>query len=170
MFFSSWKVKSSSVEVLMVDYQNPQHQKDLISLMETYSHDLMGGGETLPAYTRSNLIESLSLIPGAFSLLAYEKRQAIGLTNCFQGFSTFLCRPLINIHDVIVLDGYRGRGICHKLLKEVETIAQQRGCCKLTLEVLQGNKSAKKAYAKFGFKGYELDPNLGHALFWDKIL
>ncbi|MFT5906124.1 MAG: ribosomal protein S18 acetylase RimI-like enzyme, partial [Cryomorphaceae bacterium] len=40
--------------------------------------------------------------------------------------------------------------------------------CKITLEVLSKNEVAKSAYQKFGFSGYELDPEAGKALFWEK--
>lgn len=43
-------------------------------------------------------------------------------------------------------------------------------CCKLTLEVLEGNKLAQQVYRRFGFQGYELDPKMGRALFYEKKL
>jgi hypothetical protein len=30
-------------------------------------------------------------------------------------------------------------------------VARQRGCCKITLEVLEGNAVAQASYGKFGF-------------------
>jgi hypothetical protein len=39
-----------------------------------------------------------------------------------------------------------------------------------SLEVLEGNKSAQAAYKASGFDGYELDPKMGKALFWQKKL
>jgi ribosomal protein S18 acetylase RimI-like enzyme len=54
------------------------------------------------------------------------------------------------------------------MLKEVEEIAKKKGCCKITLEVLEGNKVAQRSYKKFGFAGYELNPLMGKALFWEK--
>ena len=56
------------------------------------------------------------------------------------------------------------------MLEKVEQIAIERGCCKLTLEVLEGNQAAQNSYQKFGFSAYELDPEMGRALFWDKKL
>lgn len=38
-----------------------------------------------------------------FSVLAFDADQPVGLINAIEGFSTFACKPLINIHDVIVL-------------------------------------------------------------------
>jgi len=56
------------------------------------------------------------------------------------------------------------------LLEKVEEVACSKGCCKITLEVLSNNEIAKCAYSKFGFAGYELDPEAGSALFWQKKL
>ena len=41
---------------------------------------------------------------------------------------------------------------------------------KLTLEVLQGNRSAITLYERIGFAGYQLDPALGQAQFLQKVL
>ena len=105
-----------------------------------------------------------------FTVLAYVDEAPAGIINCVEGFSTFSCKSLINIHDCGVLAKYRGLGLSLKMFGEVEKIAREMGCCKLTLEVLQGNKVAQNAYKKLGFSGYELDPKLGHALFWEKKL
>ncbi len=56
------------------------------------------------------------------------------------------------------------------MLEKVEEIAISKGCCKLTLEVLEGNQIARSSYNKFGFTDYKLDPKMGQALFWQKIL
>ncbi len=53
---------------------------------------------------------------------------------------------------------------------ELKPLRKTRDCCKLTLEVLEGNHIAQAAYTKFGFSGYELDPEMGRALFWEKKL
>ena len=89
---------------------------------------------------------------------------------CIEGFSSFACMPLINIHDMAVLPKFRGRKYSQKLLAKVEEVAKERKCCKLTLEVLEGNSVAQSAYRAFGFEGYELDPQMGKALFWQKKL
>jgi GNAT superfamily N-acetyltransferase len=57
-----------------------------------------------------------------------------------------------------------------KLLQAIEDLAREKNCCKITLEVLEGNKSAQQVYLKAGFAGYVLDPEMGHALFWQKNL
>jgi len=56
------------------------------------------------------------------------------------------------------------------LFAEIEKTARARGCCKITLEVLEGNGIAKNAYKKQGYSDYQLDPKFGSALFWTKSL
>ncbi len=156
--------------VSLVDYNDHQQTNDLLLLLNEYAQSPMGGGKPLTRYTQKHLISALAKHPSAFSVIAYDKQQAIGLANCFEGFSTFQCRPLINIHDFMVSTNYRGQGISQQLLDAIESIAKARHCCKITLEVLSGNASAQRAYEKYGFTAYELDPHAGHALFWEKTV
>ncbi|MBF9000279.1 MULTISPECIES: GNAT family N-acetyltransferase [Vibrio] len=157
-----------STEIIIADYTKPAHAEAIVSLMVQYAADPMGGGSTLSKYVQENLVAELSRVPNAFSVLAFVDGIPAGLINCLQGFSTFKCKPLINIHDVVVGAEFRGQGLSQGLLAKVEEVAKERGCCKLTLEVLSGNDAAKQTYQKFGFAGYELDPEAGHALFWQK--
>ena len=157
-----------NVEVLQADYRNEKHAADLVYLLDSYARDSMGGGVPLSEETVQNLGAELAKLPHAFSVLCYVDEVPVGLVNCFEGFSTFKCMPLINIHDIAVVGDFRGLGLSQRMLGEVERIARHRGCCKITLEVLEGNEVAKNAYLKFGFDGYELDPTLGKAMFWQK--
>lgn len=156
--------------IYQVDYQNPQHGEALVTLLDHYARDEMGGGEALPESVKTTLVNNLAKLPNAISLLAYEGEKAVGLINAFEGFSTFANEPLINIHDVVVEKEHRGRGIAQQLLSVIEEIAKARGCCKLTLEVLSGNQLAKASYEKFGFEQYQLKPEAGQALFLEKTL
>ncbi len=158
------------IEVVKADYLSREHGKDIPMLLNEYALDLMGGGQALPKYVIDNLVNELSKISSAFSFIAYVDAKPAGLVNCFETFSTFACKPLMNIHDLIVLERYRGNGISTNMLRTVEEFAVIKGCCKLTLEVLSNNGAAKAAYTNFGFSGYELDPKVGEALFWEKKL
>ncbi|RMQ47794.1 GNAT family acetyltransferase [Pseudomonas cichorii] len=163
-------MEAPEVLVLQASYTNQVHADAIGFVLNHYAEDSMGGGESLPADIRQQLASELAKRPHAFSVLAFIAGEPVGLVNCFEGFSTFACRPLVNIHDVVVLSEYRGRGICQKMLAKVEEIARQRGCCKLTMEVLEGNKTAQSVYEKQGFGGYQLDPEMGRAMFWQKTL
>jgi len=158
------------LEIFVADYSNAQHSADISHLLSCYAIDPMGGGTALSAYVVENLTIELSKLPHAISVICYVDGKPAGLVNCFEGFSTFKCKPLINIHDVVVLDEFRGLGLSQSMLAKVEEIANERGCCKMTLEVLEGNATAKNAYIKYGFEAYELDPATGKASFWQKSL
>ncbi len=158
------------IELIEADYSNESHARILGDLLSRYALDPMDGGEPLPGEVSQNLAAELVKRPHAFTVICYIDGEPAGLVNCFEGFSTFKCKPLVNIHDVVVLEEYRGRGISQRMLEKVEEVARQRGCCKLTLEVLEGNEPAKNAYRRYGFSGYQLDPRSGHALFWEKPL
>jgi ribosomal protein S18 acetylase RimI-like enzyme len=159
-----------NIEIQLADYSNEQQGRDIGYLMNCYAQDPMGGGQPLSQVVQKKLASELANIPHAFSVICYVEGQPAGLINCFEGFSTFKCKPLVNIHDIIVVDAYRGQGICQMMMAQVESLAKERGCCKITLEVLEGNQAAQKSYRKFGFEGYELDPEMGKALFWQKII
>lgn len=157
-------------EIVRVRYDEPSHAAGLVELLDAYARDPAGGGEGLSEFARANLIAELATRPFIFSVLAFEGGTAVGLINAIEGFSTFACRPLVNIHDVVVLADHRRRGIASQMLAEVEAIARERGACKLTLEVLDGNRSARTLYEKLGFDDYRLDPAMGHAQFMQKWL
>jgi ribosomal protein S18 acetylase RimI-like enzyme len=163
-------MSNERIEIVLADYQNPQHARDIPYLLNLYATDPMGGGHALSVDVLAHLVEKLARLPQAFSLLAYVDGVPAGLTNCFDGFSTFAAKPLVNVHDIYVHRDYRGLGLSQKMLAAVEQNACAKGCCKVTLEVLSQNKVAQAAYQKFGFAGYELDAATGHALFWQKML
>ena len=157
-----------TVEIIQSDYNNPKHAHHMIELLDCYATDPMGGGVALSDFTAQNLVPELAKRNDAFSLVAYVDGQPAGLTNCFEGFSTFACKPLVNIHDVVVASEYRRMGISKMMFDRVEEIATKRGCCKLTLEVLEGNSIAQSAYEQYGFNQYKLDDTNGAAMFWEK--
>ena len=151
-----------------VDYQNTEHGSALLALLNHYAEDPMGGGESLPADSQHRLISEMAKRPTVFSYIAWhEDDGAVGLINCVEGFSTFAAKPVCNLHDIAVKSGYRGQNIGQKLIAAAAEEAKRRGCVKLTLEVLSGNKPARFAYLKFGFKPYQLCPTMGHAEFWE---
>ena len=159
-----------SIVIYQVDYDDPQHATDLIYLLDHYAQGDMGGGQALKASVKQTLVSNLAKFPGATSLLAYDDKEPVGLLNAFEGFSTFANEPLINIHDVVVVSHRRGQGIAQQLLAVIEEMAKARGCCKLTLEVLSKNEPAQSVYRSCGFEDYQLDPQQGPALFWQKKL
>ncbi|GGC79366.1 GNAT family N-acetyltransferase [Undibacterium terreum] len=158
------------LEIINADLNNPQHGAAFIALLNDYARDPMGGGEELPDYAKANLVSEVRKRSNIRVVLAFVDGQPAGFSTCIDGFSTFACKPLLNIHDIAVNQQFRGLGIAKKLLSHIEDMARESGCCKITLEVLQGNVPAASLYKSLGFATYELDPAMGGASLMQKKL
>lgn len=160
---------TAALTITLANYRDARDAADVVALLDTYARDPMGGAEPLAETTKARLASDLAANPRAFSLLARIDERAVGLANCFLGYSTFAAAPLVNIHDLAVLPDTRGRGVGKALLAAIEAEALKRGASKITLEVLSGNP-ARHLYAREGYGDYQLGTETGHALFWQKRL
>jgi ribosomal protein S18 acetylase RimI-like enzyme len=160
----------SEVTVIVADLSDRQHQTAILQLINAYARDPMGVGRDLPAAVRERLIPGLRQHPTTLVLLAFDEGVPVGIAVCFVGFSTFVARPLINIHDLAVIPEYRGRGIGRLLLEGVEAKGRELGCCKLTLEVREDNHRAQQLYDRFGFANTSSEIDLGRHWFLQKRL
>ena len=156
--------------ITALDLSEPSHAEAWLRLLEHYARDPMGGGEELSEYAKINLVKVIREVPGFHGALAWRDGKAVGLIDCFAGFSTFAARPLLNIHDIVVYADVRSQGIGQALLHWAEERARELGCCKLTLEVLSANTRAMASYKQAGFAPYVLDPAAGHALLMQKYV
>jgi ribosomal protein S18 acetylase RimI-like enzyme len=156
--------------IFIADWSNPAHGDAVVQLLDAYALDAMGGGAGLSEFAKTHLVAELAQRPQAHAILAEVDGQAVGLLIGIEGFSTFACKSLLNIHDVYVAPAYRGKGLSTRLLTRAQELAEAAGCCKLTLEVLQGNTVAQASYRAFGFEGYALQAATGQAMFWQKKL
>jgi GNAT superfamily N-acetyltransferase len=161
--------QTAALTIRLADYRDARDAADVVALLDAYARDPMGGSAPLAETTKARLAGDLAANPHAFSLIARLEDEAVGLANCFMGYSTFAAAPLVNIHDLAVLPGHRGAGIGKALMAAIEAEALKRGACKITLEVLSGNP-ARHLYAAQGYGDYQLDPEAGTALFWQKRL
>jgi ribosomal protein S18 acetylase RimI-like enzyme len=160
----------TALSIVRADYGNPVHARALVDMLDAYAQDPAGGGKALSSHARAHLATELAARPAAYSVLAFDGAQVVGLVNCIEGFSTFACRPLVNVHDVAVAASHRGRRVGEQMLALAEQIACERGACKMTLEVLSGNRSANRLYTRIGYVSYQLDPAMGEAQFLQKWL
>ena len=158
------------MRIVPTNLTQPAHAAAFLDLLDHYARDPMGGGQALAPEVRATLVPRLIARADFVGLLAYDDTRAVGLLNAFEGFSTFAARPLLNVHDLVVHAGARGRGLAQALLAAAAQEARRRGCCKLTLEVLSNNHAALAAYQRAGFAPYQLDPAAGQALFLQKWL
>jgi len=137
--------------VRAVDFGNARDSERYITLLDAYASDPMGAGRPLPGAVRERLVTDLAGRPDAYCLLAEQGERAVGFATCFLGYSTFLARPLLNIHDIAVLPRWRGKTVARHLLVAISELGRQLECCRVTLEVREDNLRARKVYENAGF-------------------
>lgn len=138
-------------EIIEVNLNNTNHASNVLDITNDYSQEPMGSGKPLPPSVKKKLIDGLKRCGSYIGFLAFVNSEAAGLVNCFYGFSTFKASPLINIHDIAVIQRYRGMGIGKALLGSVVQKAKDADCCKVTLEVREDNR-ARSLYEREGFR------------------
>ena len=156
------------VDILRVDYTDPGQRSAIPYLLNAYAKGLLGFRKEIKGDVLNALVPGLERMQNAIVLLARIDKDYVGMTICFLGFSTFHAKPLINIHDFMVLKDFRGQGIGRAFLREIETIARDMDCCKITLEVQENNRPARRFYRSFGFKDSFLNIDAGSQLFMTK--
>jgi len=122
----------------------------VVTLTNEYAKDPNANGTELPDQILCAIPSLLSEHPAALAVIAYEGDEPVGLATCVLSLSTFSAKPILNIHDIVVLKEKRGEGIGASLMREVESEAARRGCSKVSLEVADGNP-ARHLYEREGF-------------------
>ena len=134
-----------------VDFTVHRDLTRYLDLLDAYARDPMGAGRPLPGEVRERLAADLPRHPAAHGLLALQGETAVGFATCFLGYSTFLARPLLNIHDIAVLPEWRGRSVARHILSAIDDLGRRLGCCRITLEVREDNLQARRIYQRAGF-------------------
>lgn len=153
------------VQVYEVNFENSKHCNAVVDLMNHYMSDEMGNHPPHTEESAKQLINGLKNHCNKLCVLAEENGVFIGLVNCFIGFGTFAAKPFLNVHDVVVLESHRGKGIGRLMLEYVSQKACEMGCSKITLEVRYDNSGAQHLYKSLGYK--DGNPPM---YFWTKYL
>jgi len=140
------------------DFNNPTHLNALASLLNHYMEDPMGDHPAFNKLQQLRLVNDLNDHPTAEVLFVLKEQEIAGMTVSFVNYSTFKLKPYLYIHDVIVLKEYRGTGLGKAIISELIRISEERGYCKLTLEVREDNFNAQYLYQSLGF--VECDPKM----------
>ncbi|MBN2480162.1 MAG: GNAT family N-acetyltransferase [Bacteroidales bacterium] len=153
------------IEIIHCDFENPAHCNALVSLLNEYITDEMGGGLPYTDEQKKLLVEGLKNHPSKIIMFAVFNRKFIGLVNCFVNFGTFSVKPFVNIHDVIVTQLWRNKGIGRMMLEKIVEESRRIGCSKITLEVREDNRNAKHLYKSLGF--HDANPR---QYYWTKYI
>jgi GNAT superfamily N-acetyltransferase len=101
--------------------------------------------------TEERLRETLfGVNPAAKVLLAHCEQECAGFAVFFATYSTFLAQPGLYLEDLYVKPHLRGKGIGLALLKQLGSIATERGCGRLEWGVLDWNLPSIQFYKKLG--------------------
>ncbi len=161
---------TGQMDITRISLSDPTDRSSLQQLINQFATSEAGGGEAIAPGLLHDLPDQLAACPTYIGLLARVNGESVGLLNSFWSVSTFKARPLINIHDVTINPAFQSRGIGAKMFAKLESIGREMNCCKLTLEVLDGNRRASALYERLGFEFYQLDPAHGQARFMQKLL
>jgi GNAT superfamily N-acetyltransferase len=88
--------------------------------------------------------------PFYFCLIAEDDGRPAGFAFYFFDYSTWIGRPGIYLEDLFVYPELRGLGIGKALLKQVASIAVEKGCARLKWSVLDWNTPAIDFYRAMG--------------------
>lgn len=158
------------LNVVHVNFSMEAHRQALTTLLNGYACLPVGQGEALSADRLAAIWQALGERTWVHAFLAYDHMNIpVAMAICLEGFSTFQCAPLLNIHDFYVSEDFQGQGVGKALLLQIAEEARQAGFCKITLEVLENNLPAKALYRSLGFAPYH-NPIAGNAEFWQKVL
>lgn len=144
-------VTRTEIRIIEADLDDAQQGDALVRLLDSYAREPAGQSAPIDAAAAPQIVPGLKRHPSKLVLLAITDDCYAGAAVCFWGFSTFTARPVMNIHDLVVLPDYRGRGIGSALLGEAESRARAAGSSRLTLEVHDSNRDAKRLYERYGF-------------------
>lgn len=153
------------MEVEFCNYSDPEDLKAVASLINAYIEEEEGVEHTLEPLRQLRLVSGLDEHPRSIVLLAKSGNAYAGLLVGFENFSTFTAKSMINIHDVFVFKEFRGQGVGRKMIEKILSIARQRSCSRLTLEVRHDNAVAQELYKSEGFA--DTEPPM---FFWRKYL
>lgn len=153
------------IEVVKGDINVDNDAKAMLTMLDLYMQDEMGGGRPLQPDIASKNIEMLKQQPNYVFFLAKYEGEVAGVANCFVAFSTFKAKQLINIHDFAVSPHFRRKGIGRAMMQKIFEYARENDFCKVTLEVRNDNYGAQELYKEAGFE--ECEPPMH---FWERVI
>ena len=83
-------------------------------------------------------------------LFVLEDNVIAGMGLFFYNFSTFLGKGGIYLEDLFIQPQYRGKGLGKALLKQICTIAVERGCGRVDWQCLRWNEPSLAFYRSLG--------------------
>lgn len=150
-----------STQIQYIDIRNLEHRKALEALFREYSLDTSASIE-------STIVNQLFELPYFHGFLCMNGNEEQGFAVCFESFSTYRAKKMLNIHDFMISRNARGLGLGKLLLSGIENYCFENDYLKITLEVDEDNEIAKRLYSSLGYEDFQVVlTGLNH---WQKYL
>jgi len=141
----------NNIQIIEANLNKDEHVESFLRLTAAYMEDPMGEAKVWTEQQKSDVVREMRDHPSSLILFAKVDGKYVGICTCFYAYSTFLAKPLLNIHDIYVEESFRGNGVGKKLVEALEAIAKEKNCGKITLEVRKDNLNARDLYKNQGF-------------------
>ncbi|SGZ01322.1 Acetyltransferase, gnat family [Moritella viscosa] len=150
-----------STFIKYIEVDNLEHREALELLFQEYSSGVS-------ATIDSTIVNQLFALPYFHGFLCFTGNKPLGFAVCFESYSTYRARKVLNIHDFMISSNSRGKGLGKLLLKGIEAYCRENDYLKITLEVDDDNLVAKQLYGSCDYEDYQVAlMGLNH---WQKYL
>lgn len=130
---------------------SPVQKEDMPALYALYQE--FAAYEKLEDYFSASL-EELTKLMFTDKLLHILKAETEGEMAGFAAYYyqlvSFPAKKVLYLEDIFVRDAYRGKGIGNRFLTELENIARENDCLKMTWKCLAWNQSSRSFYEHIG--------------------
>ncbi len=147
--------------IVNIDVESDEHRSQFEILFNEYS-------SASSASIASNVVNQLFELPYFIGFISYVSDEAAAFSVCFESYSTYRAKKVLNIHDFMVSSVYRGGGVGRALLNGIERYCRENEYLKITLEVDGGNIVAQSLYSSCDYQDYQVASK--GLLHWQKYL
>ncbi len=150
-----------NIKIIRTEIENPEHRIHFAGLFDEYISNISTNIE-------SSVVDKLFGLPYFHGFICYVDNAPSAFAVCFESYSSYRDKRVLNIHDFMVSANYRGYGLGKALFNGIESYCVSNDYLKITLEVDEGNTAAKKLYNSCGFQDYQVC--LKGLLLWQKYI
>ncbi|MCL9781876.1 GNAT family N-acetyltransferase [Vibrio sp. S4M6] len=148
-------------KVLKIHIENPAQCTHFRTLFQEYNSKLSDAAIEL-------MVEQLLALPYFHGFVCYSDNRPAGFAICYESFSTYTGKKVLNIHDFMITLHCRNQKLGQYLLEHIENFCREHDYGKITLEVNEKNTAAQNLYHSCGFS--DLSTKNENILHWEKQL
>ena len=157
------------MEIAELNLAEPDGVNKFTQLLDAYCCTLNGGGVALSDEVRNRLFNVMPQYGNAIAFLSHHQNKPTGVVFGFYNLYVFSAQPYANVQFIFVLPEFQRRGIAKKLMLAFEARTRELGCCKVTLEVREGNEQAKALYSALEYRRGTFGPHNDALEFWERL-